>query len=509
MNSMLWNNMMNGNNITETANGDITYKSSLNGLMNLLFKAGVMRKNSLDDIIKVFVDAYSENPLYAIRLLFYNRDVRGGQGCKNFFYKSMYFLMKFKPEVFKACIQYIPEYGSWKDIFILIEYAKEKELTEVFESLMNFVKDQYIKDVSNILEKKSISLLMKWMPSENTSSQNTKELARVVRNYLGINSKTYRKSLSLGRKYLNIVECKLTDKDYLNIDYKNVPSKAMQNYRQAFLRNDEKRFLQYIADVKAGKSKINAKALYPFDIISKLTCKNGFANTWYLEQMDKNELSVLLEQWKALPDFFKGKKDNSIVVADVSGSMEGIPMCVCVSLALYIAQRNHGLYHNKFITFSNNPTLVETTDDLIESMIKLSNAEWDMTTNIDAVFRLIYQSIPPSTIKDIPSTIYIISDMQFNQATSNNNKTLFERWKEKFNKIGLELPRIVFWNVAENDYNNVPITINESGALLISGFNPVILSYIMGNSFNNTLELIKNIVCSERYKNILSKDFKF
>lgn len=505
MSEILWKNMVNNNNITNTENGDKAYKSSLNGLSDLLFKAGVMRSSSYDEVIKIFIPALSENPLYAIRLLFYIRDIRGGQGCKNFFYKSMNYLMLFYPDIFNSCIQYIPEYGSWKDIFVLLSYAKTNKDDNAYKFLMEYIKNQFIKDLSDMKENKSVSLLIKWLPSENTSSKETCMLAKDIRKYLNLNSKEYRKALSIGRKYIDVVERKIASKDYLNINYNIVPSCAMQKYRNAFIKNDNEHFTNYLNNIIKGTGKVNARTLYPYDIVSKLTNHTGIFNS---NSINKNELTLLIEQWKALPDFFNGKKDNSIVIADVSGSMYGIPMCVCVSLAIYIAQRNTGLYHNKFITFSDQPTLVELSDNLIENLIKLKDANWNMSTNIDNVFKLLYTSITPTNKHEIPSTIYIISDMQFNQCITGNNKTVFERWKEKFNNIGLELPTIVFWNVASNDYNNVPITINDNGAIIISGFSPSILSYIMGNSFNNTLELIENIVLSNRYKNILSNFFK-
>ena len=502
-----WKRLESINNITNTANGDKSYRSSLSGLVDLMFKAGMKQDPTENpcNLIKIFTDAYKENPLYAVRLLFYIRDVRGGQGCKNFFRTVISYLGKTDPKLACSLCEYIPEYGSWNDLFDILKYNGYSNLDKtVVDTIFNMVKHQLKQDMKNMLEDKPISLLVKWMPSENTSSAESVKLAKIVRKYLEYDSKSYRKLLSTGRQYLDIVERKVCANEIDKIKYETVPSKAMLKYKHTFIEKDNVRFNKYLEAVSAGKSKINASTLYPCDLVHQIA-PSGYV---YMHSLSANAIKLFIEQWKALPDFFNGKQDNSIVVADVSGSMIGTPLEVCLSLACYIAERNKGAFHNKFITFSGKPQLCNLTGkNIVEYLYNMQSADWGMNTDLSKVFQLLFDAVTPETVKDMPSTIYIISDMQFDQCIDSRKLSTFEYWQEKFkSELGIELPKVVFWNVA-NEHDDVPVTIHNTGAILISGKSPAILKFVMGENHLDTLSLIKDIVYSPKYNNILSEDY--
>lgn len=502
MKNSFWNELEQLNNITVTTNGDKSYKSSLSGLCDLMFKGPNEKdKMMIVENYRMFLEAFYESPVDAIRLLFYIRDCRGGQGTKAFFRNVMLCLSCYKPEIACQIIKYIPEYGSWDDVIYLFKNRDKMHFSSQ-NTIFTMICEQIAEDSKNIMDNKSCSLLFKWMPSENTSSAETVRAAKEMRKLLKMNSHDYRVMLSAGRKYVDIVERKLCAKKYEYIDYKTVPAKAMLKYRNAFMRNDEKHFNKYLADLEAGKTKINAGTLYPFDLVNKLTDMSGFSVNPNLSDAD---IKVIENQWKALPNFFDNKSDNSIVVADVSGSMTGNPIKVCLSLALYIAERNKGIFHNKFITFSANPSLENLRgNNLRERLMNLTRAEWDMNTNIDAVFQLLYNAVTPETIKDMPSSIYIISDMQFDSCCTGGKSTVFEKWQKKFKtELKIDLPKVIFWNVSEYGCNTMPITIHNTGAMLVSGFSPAIIKFIMNNDVIDTLGLIKSITESERYNNIV------
>jgi len=503
MENTFWNKLVELNNLTLTENGDKAYKSSLNGLMDLMFKAGVMKdRTCIEDMIKLFNQAWYENPLYAIRLLFYIRDCRGGQGCKLFFRSVMLYLSKYQPNVAKAIYSYIPEYGCWSDVIDMLKAPEFVLSKQMRKELFKIIANQLTSDMINMDKKKSISLLFKWMPSENTSSKETVKLAKEFRMALQLTSSEYRKMLSTGRKYLDIVERKMCKNEFDKINYSTVPSVAMKNYNQAFLRHDEERYSKYLDDVTLGKSKINANVLYPYDVI-----KNAISDDGHFFGTDENTMKQIEAQWKALPDYFNQSSDNSIVVADVSGSMYGIPLKVCLSLAIYIAERNHGKFHNKFITFSAQPALQELKGKrFAEKFYNLSTADWDMNTNLSKVFELLYNAVTPKTVKDMPSSIYIISDMQFDACIQDGNASTYKYWKNKFkNDLNVELPRVIFWNVSESYCNTIPVTVKENNTLLVSGFSPSIIKFIMNGS-TNTLQLVEDIVLSNRYNKILTVD---
>lgn len=496
----LWNKMTSENNVTTTENGDKAYKSALNPLLDFMFKAGTMRDTIESEIINIFSNALAENEVYAIRLAFYIRDIRGGQGERRVFRTCMNYLANTRPETFKQIISFIPEYGRWDDLIYLYNEINSSSLKK---DIFNVISKQFLEDIQNCTKDKSISLLAKWMPSENASSASTKETAKIFIKNFGITPKEYRKTLSALRKKIDIVEAKMSAKSFAEINYNNVPSVAMQKYTNAFKRNDNDRFIKYIDDLAKPESaaKVNAATLYPFDIIKKIMYDRCCADT--------NDIKLFDAQWKALPDFFKGKFDNALVVADTSGSMAGDPINVCLGLAIYIAERNKGMFNNKFITFSNNPTLQNIKGaNIYEKVINLSKADWDMNTNIDKVFKLIYNTAAKNQLKqeDLPSFIYIISDMQFDDCCANREMTVFEKWQNTFAKAGYKLPTICFWNVSSYGNNNMPITIDNTGAILCSGYSPSVVKYIMESDMSDTMQLIKNIVESKRYNCILAKN---
>lgn len=488
-----WEMLVQQDNIAFTENGDRALKSSMSGCADLMFFGGMGKDPSIKThkIENMFNKALEENPLYAIRLLFYNRDIRGGQGARRFFRIALQYLQKVDEKLCSEIVKYIPEYGRWDDLLCVINTGS----AVVTETAMNLIKSTLIDDMNALKNNKSISLLAKWLPSENASSSETKKKAVYIRTWLGMTSKEYRKTLSGLRAYLKVVERNISSKNYEGINYSCVPSNAMMKYTKAFARNDNARYTNYLELLKNNKAKVNASTLYPFDVIKAYN--NGFFS----------ENPLVEAQWKSLPDFFNGKKDNSLVVADVSGSMYGDPLNACLGLAIYIAEHNTGVYHDKFITFSHRPTLQTLRGNtLCERAKNLSRAHWDMNTDLNAVFELVYNTAVDNNVsqKELPSMLYIISDMQFDQCCQSAGKSTYTKWKEKFEAAGYTLPTIVFWNVSDRG-ETVPVKFNENGTMLVSGYSPAVCKFIMSDEKPNTTEdLIKLVVESPRYSCILS-----
>jgi hypothetical protein len=393
-----------------------------------------------------------------------------GQGERRLFRICLKILSKYEPEITKKVLPLIPEYGRWDDLF----YLDGAEIDEI-------LKEQIEKD----LKSKTPSLLGKWLPSENAGDK-SKELARKIRKYLGYSSKKYRKLLSELRAKINLPETLMSSNKWKEIEYPKVPSKASMNYRDAFLKHDKTRYSKFILDVAKGKEKINTKTLFPYEIVRKARVS-----------ADKT-LEVL---WKNLPDYTK-KDEKAIVVADTSGSMRGQPLDISVSLALYFAERNKGIFHNKFITFSGNPQLQEISgNSLSQKIMNLDNSEWEQNTNLQAVFDLILDTaIEYNTAeKDLPQSIYIISDMEFDQATSDNDKTNFQVIEQKYREAGYKMPTLIFWNV-DSRQNNVPVSQNQKGVVLVSGASPTVFKMVMEKTA--PYDFMISVLNSARYKPI-------
>lgn len=469
----LWKSMQNEVNKTFTENGALTLKSTQSKVLDLFSMGGALRTRTPEEIEKFISQALGEDKLLAIKCLFYLRDVRGGQGERRTFRESLKILSSYYPEETKKLLPLIPEYGRWDDIFYLDNV-----------DMYDFLSGQIIKDINS----EHPSLLGKWLPSENTSSEKTKELAKKVRKYLGHSSKYYRKLLTALRKRINLVETQMSSNKWNEVEYSKVPSKASLIYKDAFKKHDETRYLEFLKDVEVGKKEIKTSTLFPYEIVRKARHEN-----------DKT-LDLL---WENLPNYVR-EDDKGIVVADVSGSMCGTPIDVSVSLAMYFAERNVGPFANKFITFSGRPSLQEVSGATLNQKIRnLERAHWEMNTNLQAVFDLILNTATKNNVsnEDLPKTIYIVSDMEFDSATSRygNSETNFKVIKEKYTDAGYEMPTLVFWNVNSRQ-NNTPVDQNENGVILVSGCSPSIFKMAMDKT--TPYDFMLKALNSERYKKI-------
>lgn len=473
------NQLKNDLNVGYTLNGAGAYETTQNAMVDFFSQAGAMRNRSEQDIISEFTQAFGEDKLLAMKALFYFRDIRSGQGERRLFRIIIRYLADHHSETMEKNLTLIPYFGRWDDIYELFGTRLEAKAAD-------FIKQQYIEDISS----ETPSLLGKWLKSENASSFETKKLAKRTRIILGLTPRQYRKSLSALREKINIVERHMSSKEWHEIDYAKLPSVAGLKYRQAFFRNDLERYEAFIESLVKGETTVNVKDLYPYDLVRKVYGGG-------------NQEDVLLDQmWKRLPNYIGDANENSMVVVDVSGSMSGLPMDVAISIGLYLAERNHGHYHNHFITFSERPKMVEIKGSTFAERVRnIKRADWEMSTNMEAVFDLILNSAIKNNIpkEEMVKKLYIVSDMQFDKATKGRvDISLFENIRERYISQGYELPVLTFWNV--NSYGeSFPMTVDDRGFLAVSGCSPSIFTNLMKGEFVSPYDLMVDVLNDERY----------
>lgn len=482
------------NEICYTENNAAMYRTTGKKLLDLNFAVASLRSASEQVITNKFMDAYYENPVLAMKWLFYGRDVRGGLGERRLFRVVLKHLANDKPEVIKAVFKFAPEYGRYDDLWCLLDTSAKNDV-------LNMVKEQFVEDNMNMSNNKSISLLAKWIPSENASSNETKRYAKIVRSHLEMTPRNYRQMLSRMRRYIDVVERKMSAKQWGEINYESVPSRANLIYNSAFLRNDEERRRAYLSALEKGEAKINASTLFPHDIVNRYT--NG---VYYTRPLD----ATLEGLWKALPDTVNGV-DNTIVVADGSGSMtirvgssNVSALDVANALAIYFAERSSGEFKDKYITFSNRPQLVDFSNaKTLREKIQIAQRHSEVAdTNIEATFDLILKTAVDNKMsqEDLPKNVLIISDMEFNSACGWHNapnETLFKTIANKYAAHGYKLPRLVFWNVNSRT-GAIPVKENELGVALVSGFSPSIAKMVMSNK-TDPFECLLDVLNTERY----------
>lgn len=489
------NNLKEQSNVTYTENGAVTNASTFSDCLDLFYMAGATRNTDPIEVAKAVAKAFAEDRDLTMKILFFARDIRGGLGERRFFRIAINTIAYLNIESARKNLRFIPEYGRWDDI--LSFYG-----TELQSDIINIIKNQLEEDTRNMKENKEVSLLAKWLPSVNTSSNKTKLLARLIASELGMNECTYRKTLSALRKYIDILESRLCQKNY-TFDYSKQPSKAMLKYRKAFLRNDKARYSAFLDDVAKGNTNLNTSTLYPYEIVRKIT-GNCY---WNCVEMSDDEKKSLDVTWNALSDIENAQ--NAIAVVDGSGSMycggNPQPADVALSLGIYFAEHNKGAFKNHFITFSMHPKLVKVKGkDIYEKVEYASSFNECANTDIQAVFDLILKTAVKNKTpqEELPETIYIISDMEFDDCAMDGKKrfTNYETAKKKFEEKGYKLPNVVFWNVNARTMQ-VPVTMHESGTALVSGASPQIFDMVKSGNIN-PYAIMMDILSSERYSAI-------
>ena len=512
------NGLQNASNFTYTENGAVTHKTTKSNLLDMFAMGAAMRTRSDEDVIVMFQKAYAENPVYALKCLFYIRDVRGGQGERRFFRTVMKHMARTETAAVMRNLKHIPEFGRWDDLYVFVGTPLEKEA-------FAFMKEQLALDVTC----KTPSLLAKWLKSENTSSQKSRELANKTRVAFGMNHKQYRKTLSVLRERINIVERLMSENRWDEIEFDKIPSRAGMIYKNAFARHDIERMkkdpaVQSYADfAKDTTKKVNAKALYPYECVSEaMKAMNGNYG-WYGSRnpvaLDDTNRLMVNKYWDNLADYFNGATFNGMAIVDTSGSMCGsnadAPINVAISIGMYCAEKAKGPYANNFITFSSNPTFVEIEGvDFCDKVVRMSRADWGGSTNVEAAFDMMLDVAVKNHLSqsDIPENLIIISDMEFNSCVTSGarstdrwggygygrssvNDTLFEAMAKKWRAHGYDMPHLIFWNVQARQ-NNIPM-IGNGNVSYVSGMSPSIFETIMSGKTGYDLMMEK--LNTERY----------
>lgn len=434
-----------------TENGMKALASSLSKNVDLFFNIGASRGK---DITKAFESAYQEDRNSALRIVQWARDIRSGSGERELFRQVLRYLEKnHKNDLLNTkLLANVADLGRWDDLL-------------VFET-------QEVKDVAYSLIREALEagngLAAKWMPRKGP-------IAIELREAFGWSPKFYRKRLV---ELTQVVEQQMCAKNWDAINFSHVPSLAMSRYTKAFTKNASEAFAMFKNKLEAGDDsvKVNAGAVYPYDVIKGLNYSG--------------ENTVANAQWDALPNYIG---DASIIpLVDVSGSMGASAggnknlscMDVAVSLGLYCADKNTGAFKDLFLTFTSTSKFVHLKGKLSEKLNQMKRSEWGMSTNLESAFNEILRVATRNSVaaEDMPETLLILSDMQFNEATRFDDSA-HQMIQRKYEEAGYKMPGIVFWNLRSTD--NTPVRFDTKGTAMVSGFSPSIMKSVLAADMDN------------------------
>lgn len=456
--------------LSETANGAATLASSGNDLVNLFFTIGASRGR---DISTQFRQALASDPVNTLKMLFWARDVRGGAGERETFRRLLKVVEADRSSLAAVLVPLVPEYGRWDDL----DAFEDPQVREVALRHWSF----------NILD--GNGLAAKWAPRKGP-------LANELRKRMKMDPKSYRKTLV---RNTQVVETPMCARNWTDINYSHVPSVAGARYQKAFNRHDPVRYTEFKAAALKGEVKINAGALFPYDV---------------LKSVDKGDATAALAQWEALPNYL-GDAGFILPVIDTSSSMETPAgdakssiscMDVAISLGLYLADKQKGAFSNMFLNFNTNSKIHYLEGNLLEKLHKIKNCEWGGSTNLESAFKEILRvavlgNVPSS---EMPRYLLVISDMGFNPSSHNANQTAFDMAWQMFERHGFTLPTIVWWNVSHRaggygGDNNYPVAALEQNTALVSGFSPAIVRSVLASKNVTPYEVMMETLNSERY----------
>ncbi|KAL1307535.1 hypothetical protein HN51_049446 [Arachis hypogaea] len=383
-----------------------------------------------------------------------------------------------------------------------------------FQLLHDSISDHFANCLKNDLEllnsgkSTDISLAAKWCPSLDSSFDRSTLLCESIARrmfprteYEGIEEAHYayrirdrlRKEVLVPlRKILELPEVYMSEKRWDSIPYNRVASVAMKLYKEKFLKHDKERFLQYLVDVKSGKTTIAAGALLPHEIIQSLQyrCPYRYENSdededEYADEYEAGDEVAELQWSRMVSDMLKkGKLKNCLAVCDVSGSMHGTPMDVCVALGLLVSELNEEPWKGKVITFSADPELhLIEGDSLYSKTSFIREMKWGMNTDFQRVFDRILEVAVDGNLKEdqMIKRVFVFSDMEFDQASATPWETDYQAITRKYSEkgYGSAVPQIVFWNL--RDSRATPVAATQQGVALVSGFSKNLMKLFMNN----------------------------
>lgn len=482
---------------TYTENGAQALNTTSDARLDLFSVIGALRSADDNRLISLFENAYADDQLFATKILFYARDIRGGLGERETFRRLLKYLAHRHPEALSSNLDLIGFYGRWDDLYSFIDTPLEDEMWLTMHR-------QWQLDIQAMKEGKAVSLLGKWVKTADASSEKTRKLGILTAQKLGLSVYDYKRQYRALRKHIGVIEQLMSQNRWDEIKYPEVPSRAMTLYRNAFKRHDEDRFAGYLEKVGTGEEKIHSGALYPYDLVKKYLTGYGIGG-----RLDP----VVEAQWEQMKKDYGETLESAIVISDTSGSMfcdNNMPIASSLALGLLFASCNQGPYHNLFMEFSSRSDFIQVKGETLLDQLRnmMHDANWGQSTNLERAFSKILEVAVENDIRpeDMPKALVVISDMEIDVGTwtyrSDNgwsSWSFHDRMTRLFAKHGYSMPTVIYWNV-DSRHDVYHADADRPGCILVSGHSASSFKQVLKCVNMTPIDAMEEIINSERYQ---------
>lgn len=443
-------------------------------------------------LINKFNLAFIEDPDMALRTVFYLRDSEEGLGKRIPFGIIMRHLANSRPKTVIRNLHLFPVYGGYDDMLCLLGTRCEK-------ALASYIKRQLDSDLTAAKEGGIISVISKKLPVLNSGKKDRVEQARRLCKLMNMGEGEYSETLTSLRRILGPeIGSPVTNNSFYHFINTLHP---LFKRKTAFSRDENNALNRQFKKVMSCY-KTDTLGFYPYDIIHAAMTRPDEHSLFH----KKAEKRALDAEWRSLPDF--SVRRNAIAVINGSDNMfyqkEGFPspISIAVSLGIYLSERCTGRFKDHFIPFSKKPRLVKIKGkDIIEKTDFCTAYNEGAQVSLCEVFRTVLQTAIQEELPapELPETVYIISNTEFEQSVS-CNRTLFDDMRALYGIHGYKLPSVVYWNVsAENE--KYPIIKNEQGVTLVSGSDPLVFGEMLSQNIKPR-SIMEIVLGNERYRRI-------
>lgn len=492
----------------QTWNGAISNSTTGSSLVDYFAKCGSYRNRPQEQVDADMASIFAEDETLALKMVFYNRlitrkpkleeieKVQRGCGNRDEFFKSLIWLKNNKPDLLYKNLWLLPQIGSWRDLWTFSPITKldaDLDLDHIFSMIK-----------AGLVSKDSRALIAKYLPKIRTGKafkytdrhRKLNDFARKFCKYMGWTEKEYRRFKSNPENCAHLWQRQMSANEWQDIDFNKIPGKALFNLVSRTGKDKlttlqrhqlEEKYVEWIKTKPVAKFTGYVYELYN---AAKKNTRNLAQRHTYNAQFNQ-----LLETAKS--DINPELLEKGVLCAlDTSGSMEAGywgncftennlgPIDICVGLGIFFSKFLKGKFADNVIMFDNHSRLVKLQGEFCDRVDQIKNeaTAWGGTnfqSVIGEIVRVRKQN-PDIPVEDYPQILLVVSDMEMNIAEYTNTETNYETAMKKLAKVGLPKMTIIWWQVSGGKTTDFPSTLDDEGTVLISGFDPSIVTAILG-----------------------------